>query len=68
MKIRKSFFIRWLTATDKSQNQHSVIDIEYVQTGDKRRVSSLEEAGEWMKSAGVSSDVIQEKSADETRA
>ena len=53
MKIRKSFFIRWLmSAADERQEDRSVIDIEHIQTGDRQRVSTMEEAGEWMKTAG----------------
>lgn len=50
MITRKSFFIRWLTVSDddKPQNERSVIDIEHIQSGDSRRVSSLEEAHLWM--------------------
>lgn len=55
MKIRKSFFIRWLLSVDEQkQSRRSVIDIEHVQTGDKHRVSTLEEASQWMESAGES--------------
>ena len=49
MKIRKSFLIRWLMSVDKHQEEHSVIDVEHIQSGHKHRVSSLEEASEWMK-------------------
>lgn len=53
MKIRKSFFIRWFLSVDEQkQSRRSVIDIEHVQTGDKHRVSTLEEAGEWMSKVG----------------
>jgi len=52
MIIRKSFFIRWLLYTeDEQQQERSVIDIEHIQSGSNRRVSSLEEAGQWMKDA-----------------
>ncbi|MDQ4123317.1 MAG: hypothetical protein M3209_17925 [Acidobacteriota bacterium] len=49
MKVRKSFFIRWLMTFDQNKKVHSVIDIEHVQTGDTWRSSSLEETYEWMK-------------------
>ena len=50
MKIRKSFIIRWLFSVDEKQHlERSVIDIEYIQTGAKQRVSTLEEAAEWMR-------------------
>ena len=48
MKIRKSFFIRWLLSVDQLQ-ERSVIEIEHIQSGDRQRVSTLEEASEWMK-------------------
>lgn len=50
MKIRKSFYIRWLLSRGgERQTERSVIDIEHIQSGEARRVSSLEEANEWMK-------------------
>lgn len=49
MKIRKTFLISWLISTNKKKTETSVIDIEHIQTGDKHRVLTLEEAGEWMK-------------------
>lgn len=49
MKIRKSFFIRWLMTIDQNKQECSLIDIEHIQSGDKHRVASLEEANEWMK-------------------
>lgn len=52
MKIRKSFFIRWLLVRDEKkpqQEEQSVIDIEHIQSGNNRRVSSLEEANLWMR-------------------
>lgn len=50
MKIRRSFYIRWLLSVGgERQPERSVIDIEHIQSGDTKRVSSLEEAGEWMK-------------------
>ena len=53
MKIRKSFFIRWLLSIDEQkQSRRSVIDIEHVQTGDRHRVSTLEEATEWINKVG----------------
>jgi hypothetical protein len=53
MKIKKSFFIRWLMTRDNTQNEKFVFDIEHVQSGDKHRVSSFDEAQEWMKQAGT---------------
>ncbi len=52
MIIRKSFFIRWLLFTgDDRQQEHSVIEIKHIQSGCSQRVSSLEEAKQWMKDA-----------------
>jgi hypothetical protein len=51
MKKRKTFLIRWLVASDREQNENSVIDIEYIQTGDKLRVSTIEEAAKWMENS-----------------
>ncbi len=51
MKKTRSFFTRWLTTLDKERQEHSVIDVEHVQSGDKWRVSTIEEANEWMKNA-----------------
>lgn len=52
MKIRKSFFIRWLLfKDDEKHEEHSVIDIEHIQSGSSQRVSSLEEASLWMRDA-----------------
>ncbi len=51
MITRKSFFIRWLlfSKDEKPQEEHSVIEIEHIQSGSSQRVSSLEEAGQWMR-------------------
>lgn len=51
MITRKSFFIRWLLLRDEEnqQEEKSVIDIEHIQSGDSQRVSSLEEASQWMR-------------------
>ena len=52
MIIRNSFYIRWLLITgDDREKERSVIDIEHIQSGGSRRVSSLEEANQWMKDA-----------------
>lgn len=52
MKIRKSFYIRWLLSTgDDRQPERSVIEIEHIQSGCNGRVSSLEEANQWMRDA-----------------
>jgi len=52
MKIRKSFFIRWLLITgDDLEPERSVIEVEHIQSGSNRRVSSLEEASQWMQDA-----------------
>lgn len=50
MRIRKSFFLRWLLFRDEAREEadRSVIDIEHIQSGQKQRVSSLEEASLWM--------------------
>lgn len=39
-----------------------MIDVEFVQTGEKTSVSTLEEAQEWMKSVGSATSVGEEKS------
>ena len=46
MITRKSFFIRWLLVSDEEEqkDENSVIDIEHIQSGDKCRLSNLEEA------------------------
>ena len=52
MIIRNSFYIRWLLITDDDRKkERSVIDIEHIQSGNNQRVSSLEEAKQWMKDA-----------------
>ena len=55
MITRKSFFIRWLllsSVDDEGRHEErSVIDIEHIQSGSSRRVSSLEEASQWMRDA-----------------
>lgn len=55
MKTRKSFFIRWLLFRDEDilQEERSVIDIEHIQSGASRRLSSLEEANLWMSEIDV---------------
>lgn len=57
MKIRKSFFIRWLLVRNEAlpQEETSVIDIEHIQSGRSRRVSNLEEANLWMQEIGTES-------------
>jgi hypothetical protein len=55
MKIRKSFFIRWLMTKDSLQNERFVFDIEHVQSGDKHRLSTFDEVQDWMKKAGEDS-------------
>lgn len=48
-KIRRSFVIRWiLSPHDEKQPESSVIDVEHIQTGNHRRVTSLVEANAWM--------------------
>lgn len=52
MITRKSFYIRWLLITDDDrQTEHSVIEVEHIQSGSNRRVSSLEEVSQWMRDA-----------------
>lgn len=41
--------VRWLRTVHTSNNDVSVIDLEHVQSGDKWRVASIEEATERMK-------------------
>lgn len=50
MKKRKTFLVRWLLMVDREQIERSVIDIEHIQSGEKQRVSTIEEAAQWMKS------------------
>lgn len=64
MKIRKSFFIRWLMTVDQNQREYSIIDLEHIQSGNKHRVFSLEEASEWMKRLDFNREEIQDM-ADE---
>ncbi len=49
MKIKRSFFIRWLLLVDEEKQERSVIDVEHVQSGGKTPGSSMEEASEWIK-------------------
>ena len=52
MITRKSFFIRWLLFSgDEKHEERSVIEIEHIQSGSSQRVSSLEEASQWMRDA-----------------
>jgi hypothetical protein len=53
VKIRRSFFIRWLQALNEEEQEYSVIDVEHVQTGNKYRAQSIEEAGQWMSAAAA---------------
>jgi len=52
MKTRKSFLLRWLQIRDANKGELSVIDLEHVQSGEKWRLSSIEEAAEMMKNVG----------------
>lgn len=65
MKIRKSFFIRWLLVRDEEQlqDEQSVIDIEHIRSGTNRRVSSLEETNLWMRE--IEADGAREEKAIE---
>ena len=58
MKIRKSFFIRWLLVRDEEKQEKSVVDIEHIQSGDSQRVSSLEEANQWMREVEVEPEKV----------
>ena len=49
MKIRKSFFIRWLKTFDSDKNELSVIDVEHVQSGETWRLSSIDQIAETIK-------------------
>jgi len=62
MITRKSFFIRWLLFRDEEQQQEeqSVIDIEHIQSGNNRRVSSLEEASLWMREINAAQKEVQD--------
>ena len=53
MKIRRTFIIRWVLADEDASGQKSNIDVEYIQTGEKFRASSFEEAREWMSRIGI---------------
>jgi hypothetical protein len=61
MKVCKSFFIRWILFTndEKPQEEKSVIDIEHIQSGASRRVSSLEEVSQWMRN--IEEECVEEK-------
>lgn len=63
MKIRKTFLISRLVSFNKEQNESSVIDIECAQTDDHIRVTTLEEANDWMKKAGEQGDSVQVREA-----
>ena len=66
MITRKSFFIRWLLFSndDKPQEEHSVIDIEHIQSGSSQRGSSLEEASQWMQDVQAETEKVQEIEAE----
>jgi hypothetical protein len=66
MITRKSFFIRWLlfSKDDKPQEEQSVIDIEHIQSGSSQRVSSLEEASQWMQDVQAEQNKDQEIEAE----
>ncbi|HEX8289186.1 MAG TPA: hypothetical protein VF556_14390 [Pyrinomonadaceae bacterium] len=59
MKTRKSFLIRWLRAADNQQQEHFVLDIEHIQSGEKVRAYSFEQAHEWMKSSGDNQFILE---------
>lgn len=51
MKSYSSFLIRcWLIRNSGSQEEHSVLDIEHVQTGERVRVARLCEVQQWLMS------------------
>lgn len=66
MITRKSFFIRWLLFRDEKEEQKekSVIDIEHIQSGSSQRVSSLEEANQWMQDVQADSERNREIKAE----
>lgn len=65
MKIRKSFYLRWLLQKDgEQQPERSVIDIEHIQTGEQQRVFSWEEAGEWIKGTNESPEEVRIKDVE----
>ena len=66
MITRKSFFIRWLlfSKDDKPQEEQSVIDIEHIQSGESQRVSSLEEASQWMQDVQAETENKEEVEAE----
>jgi hypothetical protein len=59
---RKSFFIRWFLHTDDDDDRqkHSVIEIEHIQSGNNRRLSSLEEASLWMREIEAEQKEVQD--------
>jgi len=53
MRIYSSFLIRCWRIQDPSQGERSVFDVEHIQTGNRQRVASLNEATEWMLAVGL---------------
>jgi hypothetical protein len=66
MKIRRTFIIRWILADEDASVQKSNIDVEYIQTGEKFRASSFEEAHEWMNRIGLKQSSSLKSSRSET--
>jgi hypothetical protein len=62
MITRKSFLIRWLLYRGENgqKEEKSVIDIEHIQSGASQRVSSLEEAKQWMQDVQVETENVQQ--------
>jgi|GEM_PF-5178601 len=50
MTIRESFVIRWLRTVDQESSGNSIIEIEHVQSGERTRVETFEQAAEAMES------------------
>ena len=67
MKIRRTFIIRWITAPDRqAERSKSVIDVEFVQTGEKMSVTTLAEAHDWMNRIGLPPFASEESSPSES--
>lgn len=48
MKLYSSFLIRCWLIHDSPESEKSVIDVEHIQTGERRRAVTLTEAEQWM--------------------
>lgn len=67
MKIRRTFIIRWITASGRqAEPGKSIIDVEFVQTGEKMSVATLAEAQEWMNRVGLTPFADEKSSPSES--